>query len=270
MQIREEWKNKSGIYCILNKDNNKRYIGSSKNIYTRLMKHRSLLRNSRHENKLLQNTWNKHSEKSFECFVLEYVEENLLQEREQFYIDSFKSEYNLIKDVVRLVRTTEMNKKQSITRKKLFSEGLKPNCSKEIKVYNLNGKLIYNFPTIKEAYTKLNLARTAIQQNLKGQTRKVKDYIFIYNKELTLKDLIFPIKGDSIVVLKTKDSILYFRSVQRCATYLNEETESIRLFLKRTKRELFKNKYFIDLIKSCELLETLEADNQQPSNIEIY
>ena len=123
---------------------------------------------------------------------------------------------------------------------------------------------------IKEAYTKLNLARTAIQQNLRGETRKVNDYIFIYNREFTLKDLIFPMKGSSIVILKTKDSVVYFRSVQRCATYLKEKPESIRLFLTRTKKELFKNKYFIDLVKSCELLETLEADNQQPSNIEIY
>ena len=270
MQIKEKWRNESGIYCILNKSNNKRYVGSSKNIHSRLMKHRSLLRNNKHENKLLQNTWNKHSEESFECFVLEYVEENFLQEREQFYIDSLKSEYNLMRDVIRLVRTKDMNEKQSVTRKRLFSEGLKPNCSKEIKVYSLKGKLLYTFPTIKEAYTKLNLARTAIQQNLRGETRKVNDYIFIYNREFTLKDLIFPMKGSSIVILKTKDSVVYFRSVQRCATYLKEKPESIRLFLTRTKKELFKNKYFIDLVKSCELLETLEADNQQPSNIEIY
>ena len=271
MQIKEKWKNKSGIYCILNKNNNKKYIGSSKNLYNRLMKHRSLLRNNKHENVLLQNTWNKHSEEFFECFILEYVEEALLQEREQFYINSFKSEYNLMKDVIRLVRTKNMNDKQSVTRKKLFSEGiLKPNCSKIIKVYNLKGRLLHTFPTIKETYTELKLARTAVQQNLRGVTRKVNDYIFIYNRELTLRDLIFPIKGDNIVVLKTKNSIIYFRSIQRCATYLKVGNESIRLFLTRTKRELFKNKYFIDLIKSCELLETLEADNQQPSNIEIY
>lgn len=47
---------KSGIYCLINLSNNKRYIGSSKNIYSRLLKHRSLLRNNKHENSKLQNS----------------------------------------------------------------------------------------------------------------------------------------------------------------------------------------------------------------------
>lgn len=271
MQIKGSWKDKSGIYCINNNNTNKKYIGSSINIQGRLMKHRSLLRNNKHENILLQNTWNKHSEKSFECYILEYVEKDLLQNREQFYIDNLNSGYNLMKDVIRLGRTKEMNLQQSETRLKLFSDGLlKPNCSKKIDVYNLRGEFLRSFPTIKETYTTLNVARSAITQNLNGQTRSVHDYIFIHDRDLTLKDLIFPTKGKNILILGLEDKNIYFRSINSCASFINENRESISLFLSRTKRELFKNKYKIDLIKSCELLETLEADNQQPSDIEIY
>ena len=39
MIIATELKNKVGIYCILNIVNNKKYIGSSKNIWNRLQKH---------------------------------------------------------------------------------------------------------------------------------------------------------------------------------------------------------------------------------------
>lgn len=48
--------NNSGIYCIINTSNNKRYIGSSVNLYTRLMKHRALLRHSKHDNRKIQNS----------------------------------------------------------------------------------------------------------------------------------------------------------------------------------------------------------------------
>lgn len=43
----------SGIYCIINIYNNKRYIGSSKCISSRLWKHRSMLRNNKHDNQHL-------------------------------------------------------------------------------------------------------------------------------------------------------------------------------------------------------------------------
>lgn len=50
----------SGIYCIENKINNKTYIGSSKNLYQRLLKHFALLRHNKHENAHLQSAWNKY------------------------------------------------------------------------------------------------------------------------------------------------------------------------------------------------------------------
>lgn len=71
--IDENLKNKSGIYCILNIQNNKKYIGSSINIWQRLQKHFSLLRNNKHENIILQNSFNKNGEDSFICFVLENI-----------------------------------------------------------------------------------------------------------------------------------------------------------------------------------------------------
>ena len=40
----------SGIYCIINLKNGKRYIGSSKNVRQRLWSHRAELRHNKHEN----------------------------------------------------------------------------------------------------------------------------------------------------------------------------------------------------------------------------
>ena len=40
----------SGVYCIINLKNGKRYIGSSKNMRQRLWSHRAELRHNKHEN----------------------------------------------------------------------------------------------------------------------------------------------------------------------------------------------------------------------------
>lgn len=85
----------SGIYKILNTKNNKFYIGSSKNIIERISIHKSLLRNNKHDNSYLQNAYNKYSGWFFEFIVLEYCEPNFRIEREQYYIDTLKPEYNL-------------------------------------------------------------------------------------------------------------------------------------------------------------------------------
>lgn len=54
----------SGIYKILNIKNGKFYIGSSNNIKVRWSQHKTLLKNNKHENKYLQNAWNKYGGQS--------------------------------------------------------------------------------------------------------------------------------------------------------------------------------------------------------------
>lgn len=88
---------KSGVYKITNKINRKFYIGSSVNIHKRWISHKCDLNKKRHVNKYLQHVNNKYG---FECFlfeVIEYCDIELLQDKEQYYIDSLKPEYNLFK-----------------------------------------------------------------------------------------------------------------------------------------------------------------------------
>lgn len=87
---------KSGIYCIENTINKKQYIGSSKNVYKRKNRHFSELKNGKHKNIKLQNSFNKHGKDSFIFIVLELVEnESELIKREQFFIDQNKPWYNI-------------------------------------------------------------------------------------------------------------------------------------------------------------------------------
>jgi group I intron endonuclease len=73
----------SGIYKILNKINGKFYIGSSINIKTRWSKHKSLLRNNKHDNEHLQNAWNIYGEDNFEFIILYETEQCLLLQEEE-------------------------------------------------------------------------------------------------------------------------------------------------------------------------------------------
>lgn len=86
---------KTGIYKILNIVNNKFYIGSSGiNVKYRLNHHRNKLKKNIHVNKHLQSAWNKYGEKSFIFTIIEYCKPKKCIEREQFYFDTLKPQYN--------------------------------------------------------------------------------------------------------------------------------------------------------------------------------
>lgn len=84
----------SGIYKIINKINGKYYIGRSDNIlgtYGRWKEHINRLRNNNHENKYLQNAWNKYGESNFEFFIIEELPIEKLVEQEQKYLNEIRN-----------------------------------------------------------------------------------------------------------------------------------------------------------------------------------
>jgi len=92
---------KSGIYKIINKINNKYYVGSAKNIRNRWKKHFTDLNTNRHPNYHLQSAYNKYGKDSFIFTFIEEVESNkkLLYKVEYKYLRIAKKEkpnvYNL-------------------------------------------------------------------------------------------------------------------------------------------------------------------------------
>lgn len=177
----------SGIYCIENRINNKTYIGSSKNIYQRLLKHFALLRHNKHENAHLQNAWNKYGEENFEWTVLELCNPDILTEREQYCIDLFGAEYNITRKVERNILSKESRLKQGETRRRLHLEGkLEWNFNPvPIYVYNLQGEFLFsNHLGLKDTAVKLGIAPSSICRVLNDTYQQCKGYRFSYKLEV--------------------------------------------------------------------------------------
>ena len=87
-----------GVYKILNTINGKFYIGSSIDVCKRVRKHIGLLRGNRHKNPYLQNDWNVYGEDKFEINIVEIVsDENMLRDREAYYIDTTRCTDSVIR-----------------------------------------------------------------------------------------------------------------------------------------------------------------------------
>lgn len=87
----------SGIYQIKNKITNKIYIGSAIKLSHRLWSHFRKLELGKHGNILLQRAFDKYGYNSFEVIILESCEKQNLINREQYYLDTLKPEYNICK-----------------------------------------------------------------------------------------------------------------------------------------------------------------------------
>src|ERR1700760_2028885 len=90
--IKEDLKDKSGIYGFFCKTTNKLYIGSSIDLSSRFYEHI----NGSRSNILLQNAINKYKLQDFIFIVFEYCEPKDLISQEQFYLDTFLPEYNIL------------------------------------------------------------------------------------------------------------------------------------------------------------------------------
>jgi hypothetical protein len=257
----------AGIYMIFNKINNKKYIGSSVNMYQRGHSHRSYLRNGRHQNAHLQSSYNKYGESNFSISILEFTTDLLI--REQHWIDLLNPEYNFTKDVLRNVLSEESRLKQSNTRKERIKTGEISLAAKEIYCYDLNGKYLFKFNRVNEAAKELGLHVSTIIRNASDKTKQAKGYQFRYDfvEELPSTRKFNPEQNNKNrkALRITGDGInLTFESYKDCAKYFGVSYVCISAFMAKSKSKIYRGKYKIDLIKSDKLLENPEEGNQQP------
>lgn len=88
-------RNKVGIYRWINKINGNTYIGSSVNISVKMYTYYSL-RSLAKSNRLIDRALLKYGFSNFALEILEYTYKNNVLEREQYYMDLFKPQYNIV------------------------------------------------------------------------------------------------------------------------------------------------------------------------------
>lgn len=253
MKIKESWKSKSGVYCIKNLLNNKSYVGSSINIKLRLQRHKNLLKNKKHNNSYLQNSWNKYGEEYFSCYILEVCNESDLIIKEQKWVDIL-GEYNITKEVIRNTPSEESKIKMSNTRKARIASGeiFKTN-TKKIKKYSLKGEFIKEYDTIKSASVENNVSTDQIRRVLKGINSTAKGFQWKYSNS---EKEILPYEGrdyskvseklnKSMLMLDTYTGIYYeFNSFKECGKFFGVTSQTVSRASKNT-RNLYKNRYVL-------------------------
>jgi len=80
----------SGIYCIENVLNGKKYIGKAFDIYGRWVQHKSALTKNR-DSFHLQQSWNNNGGENFSFYIIEICSPETLNEKEKFWIKEYKT-----------------------------------------------------------------------------------------------------------------------------------------------------------------------------------
>lgn len=176
---------KSGIYWIKNKITNLMYIGSSKDIGSRIIKHFSQLRRGNHPNHLMLADYNKYGQNVFNFGVFEFTENDLFI-KERDYQRQYKLEelYNLqIKDTHRsdAQRLSCKISNKEIHKSIEYKTKMKLLKSNRIgKFEESTGTLLETFESSEEVCAKYNIAKSTLLGCCNGSKKRALGFIWHY------------------------------------------------------------------------------------------
>lgn len=205
-----------GIYAFHNLKTGKYYIGQSKNIRKRLLKHLQHVKNK--WNYPLYDSINKYGFENFEFLILEETTEENLDIREKYWIKyykSFENGYNLTSGG----KGTKYYKHTDITKKKIgntLQSNLNPNWI--IYVYDTESNLFTEYPTKQAFFTAYNL------QYISGCTNH--NYILVKNRWIVAKS-----KEELNSKIDKYNANLKMRL--RCQKFTNEVISDLKLLYRK-------------------------------------
>lgn len=176
---------KAGIYFIKNKINSMSYIGSSRDIGSRLIKHFSQLRKGNHPNSPLLADYNKYGVKVFEFGVLEYCDSDL-PNKERDYQNKYGIDklYNLqIKDTFhsnKQLNSWKASDKSSHKTEEYRAKMSKMKSNRIGKFNKITHKLIETFENTNEVYNKYKFTKSVIMGCCNGSKKSAYGYIWHY------------------------------------------------------------------------------------------
>lgn len=230
-------KSKAGVYCWTHIESGKKYVGSSVDLYRRFMQYYNIKYITRaSKSSLICRALLKYGYSSFHLDILEYCDPSVIIEREQYYIDLLKPEYNILK-----VAGSLFGYKHTIESLQKMSE-IARNRSEEI-IAKLREA------ALGRTYTHTEEAKKKISKSMLGRkhSEETKEKLKIIQSNRTKH----PIKGVNIKVEDTLTGEIYFYdSLRNAGKGLNGSHKSIKYNLDNGK--LFRNRYIITTVESLE------------------
>lgn len=223
-EINENLKNKSGIYCWINKINGKSYIGSAINLNNRINDYYQNSYYRDKKNMLIVRAILKYGLDNFALIILDIVKKNEVLIQEQYWLDDIKPDYNILelatnsKGYKHKLESIEIMKKKALRRK--HSEEVRNTMSE-----NRKGE--------KNAF----FGKTHSEETIKKF------------KAIAKNRIEFPKKGIEVEIIDLENNkIELFKSIRAAARFLNTNIYTLISREKRNTKRPYKGKYKI-LIK---------------------
>nr|UEX92762.1 GIY endonuclease [Ophiocordyceps lanpingensis] len=138
LDILKQQKDKSGVYCFINKINGNSYVGSSINLASRMKNYlnNTFLKSKQNINMPIVKALLKYNQENFSLLILEYAEPKSLTIRETYYITYVMPYYNVLKqgysslgykhteETKRLLSELAKNRIHSVQTKSLIARAL--------------------------------------------------------------------------------------------------------------------------------------------------
>lgn len=225
--IIKENRGKAGIYRWINNLNGKSYVGSSINLTTRLnvyFNKNRLVTGSGNRMAIYQ-AISKYGLENFTLEILEYCCKYATIEREQFYLDKLKPEYNLLKKAGSIIGF----KHSVLSRKKMSELALGRVISEE---------------------ARLNLSEALSGRKLSESTKeKIRSYKHTEQAKLRISLGNPRTRSVQITDSHTKDTTT-FSTMTLAAAHLNTTTATIGSYIKTQK--LYKDRYLISILSKSD------------------
>lgn len=264
-----------GIYKIINTLNNKTYIGSSKNIKVRWYKHKSLLKNNKHENNKLQNSVNKYGIDKFNFEIVEEIKNlndflKIRNEREQYWKDLLKSEYNIQEkvDYSEIQEETKLKISETLKRKYANNEIIKTNTKKLYQYSRFTGELVKIWDCVNDAIRAFNLTdftTSKIHRCCWGETPSYSDFVWSYDEINFVYARTPKSKNTVVLVDQVNKTYEFFSSLNEAEEFMGFGKASLRSCKNKLYRKRY-SYYFISApvvndLKPFELLGTRKVVN---------
>ena len=164
-QIYLDNKEKSGIYMWVNTVNNKKYVGSFSNLQRRFSAYYSVAYLTKYNTITIHRALLKYGYSAFSLHILEYCSKEDLITREQYYIDLYKPDYNILR-----LAGSSLGFKQSEEWKVNNILG-QPNCM-EVIVTDLHTNISTSYDSIGLAARALGINDTVISRYFSRNQKK--------------------------------------------------------------------------------------------------